>query len=934
MPNLRPRVPVLVSVLGPLAIAVALAAWLPAGSPRGTGAEILNAGQRARLARLDVPFVANAGQTDPRVAYYAHTMAGTAFVTRSGELVLSLAGRDRRPIPSDTGASAGGAPGWVLVARPVTRQQPQIRGEERTRARVTVLRGSDPKHWGSRLPGYRAITLGQPWAGIGYTLQAHGANVEQLFTVAPGASAGAIRMAISGARALRLKDGALVAETGLGPVRFSRPRAFQLVAGQRRAIAVAYVLAGDRYGFRLGRHDPTRAVVIDPLIRASYLGGSSFDSAAGAVVAPDGDVYVAGQTQSADFPGTTGGAQPQKRGLTDAFIAEFNPSLTTLLHATYLGGSNLDYATAIALGPPGTPLAGDVYVIGDTRSEDFPGTSGGAQPTCAGTTEDCNDNGDGFVAVLSGDLGTLLQASYLGGTDIDDARALALAPAGAGDPGAVYVAGRTISDDFPATGGGAQPIAQPGSYGGFIAALSPDLTEIVQATYLGGTSVDEALAVAYDSENNEIYAAGDTSSADFPCTLAGAPPPAGGSCGSSGSGAQSSYAGAFDAFVAALNADLTGLIQSSYVGGSALDQALTLATASGGIYIAGQTYSSDLPAISGAAQPLYDSNGDGFLAKVNPALTAFVRTTYLGGSGLDAADALALGPAGQVYVAGSTQSTDFPCTASSGPDPNGGVCAAAHAGAQPNAGGGGDAYSALLSADLGRLTQASYLGGGAPDQGNALALAPASGSVSGNVYLVGLTNSVNFPGTAGAAQPAYAGSSDAYAAVLSPDLTGPQLVMTLAVTAPATARRNTFFTYNVDITNTTAPSAEFDGNATGVVFTDVLPPQVTVKKMTSSQGDDCTQLSGVVSCNLGTIAANGGDATVTVKVLATNSGSAANAAFIRADQALSEDSASSVTTTTSIPFPNSGNGGASGFGFAGLLALAVLGLFGYLLRRR
>ncbi|MGH8161138.1 MAG: SBBP repeat-containing protein, partial [Gammaproteobacteria bacterium] len=776
-----------------------------------------------------------------------------------------------------------------------------------------------------------------PWAGVAYALRAHGANVEQVFTLDRGVNGDAIRMRIAGARSLQLKNGELIAETGNGPVTFSRPAAYQLVDGSREAVSVAYVLHGNGYGFRLGTHDPSRPLVVDPLIQATYLGGTGFDSAAGAVVAPDsGNVYVAGQTQSSNFPGTTGGAQPQNAGMTDAFVAEFNPGLTTLLQATYLGGSNTDFATAIALGPPGTPHAGDVYIIGDTQSTDFPGTTGGAQPNCAGSAEDCANNGDAFIALLDPTLGTLEQATYLGGTDIDDARALALTPEGSADPGTLYVGGRTLSGDFPGTAGGAQPVGHAGSYDAFVAVLTPDLTGLTQTTYLGGSDVDEGFALGFDPATNEVYVAGDTSSADFPCTMAGGPPPAGGNaCGAATAGAQESYAGGFDAFVAVLNSSLTSLIQSTYLGGSALDEAQGLSVDSDGIYIAGKTFSPDLPGIAGGAQPVYNANGDAFVAELNPALTTLVQSSFLGGSGLDAADALAISTVTNgIYVAGQTQSIDFPCTDPSGPDPDGGTCAVLHSGAQPNFAGTTDAFVALLSPNLQSLSQASYLGGRGADQGNALALAPGSGTAAGNVYMAGLTTSANFPGTTGAAQAAYAGSSDAYAAVLSPDLQGPQVDMTLAVDAPASIGRGNTYSYKAEITNTTAPSASYGGDATNVVFTDILPPQATHAQATASQGEDCEDISGVITCNLGTIAANGGNAKITIKVKAASSGSAANVAKIKADQAFSPDSISSVTTITSIPFPNANNGAASAFSLWGLLALGGLSLLVFLIRRR
>jgi hypothetical protein len=242
---------------------------------------------------------------------------------------------------------------------------------------------------------------------------------------------------------------------------------------------------------------------------------------------------VAGETDSTDFPGTSGGAQPALRvGFfdPDAFIARLNSGLTQILQATYLGGSGEDRARALAI----HPTTGDVYVAGGTRSTNFPGTSGGAQTINA-------DNGtslDAFVARLNSSLTQILQATYLGGSSLDYAYALAIHPT----TGDVYVAGGTRSNNFPKTTGGAQ--ASRGGFldvDAFVARLNSSLTQILQATYLGGGNDDFANAIAIHPITSDVYVAGGTSSNNFPKTTGGA---------------QTGRGGLSDAFVARLTADL------------------------------------------------------------------------------------------------------------------------------------------------------------------------------------------------------------------------------------------------------------------------------------------------------------------------------------------------------------------------------------------
>ena len=169
-------------------------------------------------------------------------------------------------------------------------------------------------------------------------------------------------------------------------------------------------------------------------------------------------------------------------------------------------------------------------MAGETRSTNFPNTSGGAQANYSG------DWNDAFVARLNSSLTQILQATYLGGSGRDYAYALAIHPT----TGDVYVAGNTVSKDFPGTSGGAQA-----SYGGFgdafVARLNLSLTQILQATYLGGRYDDDAYALAIHPTTGEVYVAGWTSSNNFPNTSGGA---------------QASINGSSDAFVARLTADL------------------------------------------------------------------------------------------------------------------------------------------------------------------------------------------------------------------------------------------------------------------------------------------------------------------------------------------------------------------------------------------
>ena len=680
---------------------------------------------------LRVPFIANEGQTDPRVAYYAAASGGTLFVTRTGELVHALPGL------SLTETLAGGR------ARPV--------GRERSPIAVSELRGADPARWRSAVPTYDEVSLGEVWQGVDVALRPRGRGVEKIFTVRPGARVDRIRVRVRGAHELAMEaGGALVARTATGPITFTAPVAYQEHIEGRRAVDVAYRRRGREYGFTVGAYDRSLPLVIDPLLQSTYLGGDAGDSAVAIAVHPvTGQVYVAGRTSSTNFPGTAGGPQPTGGIEGDAYVARFNSTLTQLLQATYLGGNGEDFAQAVTT----HPLTGDVYVAGETASTNFPGTAGGPQPMKSGGR-------DGFVARLDGTLTTLLQSTYYGGSGFERIGDVAVHPA----TGDVYVAGQMLgSTGLPGTAGGAQP--QPGgSNDGFVVRWDSTLTALIQATYLGGSGGDVAHSLAIDPGSGDVFVAGQTLSTNFPGTA---------------TGVQTTKRDATDAFVARLNRALTVLIRATYLGGDGSDLGVTIAIhpTTGEVYVGGETTSVNFPGTTGGAQ---DHNGgatDGYLARLDNALTALVQATYLGGGAEDSLSKLVIQPVtGDVYVVGETLSTSFPGTLG---------------GAQGIHGGGTtDGYVARLNSALTTLIQASYLGGGASDNAAGLVINVATA----DVYVAGPTESTNFPGAAGGAQPFNAGGGgDGYVARLTFGLAqvDPALGIAASVNQPSFALQET-----------------------------------------------------------------------------------------------------------------------------------------------
>jgi len=686
----------------------------------------------AKLATLERGWVKNEGQWDERALFSAPGYFGTTWIAKDGELLhVAVKGKES----------------WVISERWVGGKVQAITPEEELPTRVSFFVGNDPSKHKTNLPTYRYVSLGEVWSGIEVKLKATQKTVEKLFYVKPGADPSKIVVEIGGAKGLKLsKDGEIIIKTGLGDLKLSKPIAWQEKDGKKLPVEVSYKLIGkNRYSFVVAKADPSLPIVIDPILQSTYLGGSGWDEAKAIAIHPTtGEVYVAGRTHSTNFPDTSGGAQASFRGVSDAFVAKLNSSLTQILQATYLGGSGWDEAKAIAI----HPTTGEVYVAGETQSTNFPNTSGGAQASFRGVP-------DAFVARLNSSLTQILQATYLGGNNWDIAKAIAIHPI----TGDIYVVGETVSTNFPGTAGGAQASCINCGYQEdesndtddnfitdvFVAKLSADLRNIQQSTYLGGSNRDIAKAIAIHPTTGEVYVAGETQSTNFPNTSGGA---------------QASFRGDSDAFVARLNSSLTQILQATYLGGNDWDiaKAIAIHPTTGEVYVAGMTYSTNFPNTSGGAQASFRGGSDAFVARLNSSLTQILQATYLGGSNRDIAKAIAIHPTtGEVYVAGETQSTNFPNTSG---------------GAQASFRGVSDAFVAKLNSSLTQILQATYLGGSGNDIAKALAIHPTTGEV----YVAGRTHSTNFPNTSGGAQASFRGVPDAFVARLSANLTdGPIL---------------------------------------------------------------------------------------------------------------------------------------------------------------
>jgi hypothetical protein len=330
------------------------------------------------------------------------------------------------------------------------------------------------------------------------------------------------------------------------------------------------------------------------LVYSTYIGGASDDVGNAVAVDGSGNVYVAGQTASHNFPVTAGVLQGSFSAQFDGFVTEVKADGSAFLYSTYLGGSGIDNATAIAV-----DSSGDAFIAGVTTSSDFPVTAGVFQ-----TAFGAHGNDDAFVSKINPTGTVLTYSSYLGGSGTDDAYAIAI-----DSGGSVYLTGLTNSSDFPTH----SPLqaALKGTQNAFVSKVAPDATSLTFSTYLGGSGMETGSGIALDSSSN-VYVAGQTTSADFPqaASLTG----------------NSTLKGSSDSFITEVKSDGSSLLFSSYFGGTGNEDVFPGTTeglfpsglavdSAGNIYVSGNTDSSDFPVTNSST---YQGGVDAFVAKIAP----------------------------------------------------------------------------------------------------------------------------------------------------------------------------------------------------------------------------------------------------------------------------------------------------------------------------
>lgn len=671
---------------------------------------------KVQYGQLPLTFEANQGQLPPVVSFVSHAPGYSAYLTSEG-MLLSLRSKSAMPEMVDAPKGASNHVTLSFQLRGAAKNPPAI-GEGKQSGLVNYFIGRDPSKWHTNVATYAQVRYKNVYQGIDLVYYGDQRQLEYDFEVAPGADPRQIRFAIHGIRHLQVaRDGNLLLDTAVGELRFQAPVLYQLSKGQRVAIRGGYDVNDDNtVSFRLDSYDPRRPLIIDPvLVYSSYLGGTGNEQVAGITVDANGNAYVVGSTDSPDFPLTTLGSTTT--GNSQVFVAKIDATGSNLLFCDFLGGNSQDNGYGVAL-----DAAHNVFVTGSTASGDFPlvnpfqgtypgsyngflakisseGSSlmystyfgGNGSDVPVGVAVDTNGSAViagytsstslplssafqsgvfpnqgglygnyGFVAKFSPDGSSLMYSTYLGGSSNTPFNC-------GGTPcwpepssmvyglaldvdGNTYVAGTTNTYNFPVTAGAflsSDSTSMNGSIG-FVSKFG-NTGNLAYSTYFGDSLLTVITSVAVDAHGSAYVSGLALDDGTFPVTSTTI-------CDPTVYGSACNFA-----FVSKFDPTAASLVYSTFLGPNnyAVPQAIAL-DRDNNAYVLAAASSGTFDTVN--AIESFDGASDILLVEIDPTGSTQLFATYLGGAGNDmpAPSGMALDAQGSIYLAGTTDSSDFP----------------------------------------------------------------------------------------------------------------------------------------------------------------------------------------------------------------------------------------------------------------------------------
>jgi hypothetical protein len=578
-------------------------------------------------------------------------------------------------------------------------------GRERLNWKSNFYYGNDSSKWCTEVPNYEEVYYENLYDGIDLRYYWNENGLKYDFIVHPGADPNKIRLRYIGAEGLEIDNhGNLIINTAIQDIIDGDLFIYQDYANDLYPIEGKFIKYNNiEYGFEiLQNYNEQEVLVIDPNFKLEYstfIGGSNMEWFCELSMDQPGNLYVTGRTNSFDFPNTTGAYDQTYNGDIDIYVMKLDNNYN-INYSTYIGGSDIDGATSIAVESNGTAL-----ISGETFSTDFPTTPGAYDPIFNGIS-------DVYVLKLDSSGSNLLFSTFIGGSG-HESGCLAI-----DFFGNAYVTGATNSSDFPTTPG-AYDMSYNDDYDvdAFIFKLSQNGSMLNYSTFIGGDNNDSAADIVIDSRGN-AYITGRTESLNFP-TTAGA--------------INTSFNGMLDIFVLKLNQNGTSLVYSTYLGGMNMDWSSGITLDSmGNVYINGETNSYDFPTTSGAFDQTYNNahnnDYDGFISKLNNNGSKLIFSTFIGGKEFDRATSIVFDLTGNLYVVGGTYSPDFPIT-------NNAIDSTLDA---------GDIFFIELAANGSSLLYSTFIGGSGYEFSDTMLL-----DSFGNIFITGVTTSTDFPNATG-----------------------------------------------------------------------------------------------------------------------------------------------------------------------------------------
>jgi hypothetical protein len=586
---------------------------------------------------------------------------------------------------------------------------PSPQGKIKQQGYYNYLIGNDPSKHASYVGLYKEAIVKNVYNGIDIRYYFDNGYLRYDFVVQPGADPSQIKFELDGEFKEYLKNNTLCYTTRFGEVQMQDLYVYQ--QGDKKQVPAKFTKQDGLWQFQLNAYDKTQTLIIDPLIYSTYIGGTSADYGSGIAIDGSGNAYITGWTNSTNYDITTGAFQTTNGGDLDVFVTKLNSTGTSLIYSTYIGGSNWDEGFAIAIDG-----SGNAYITGWTNSTNYDITPGAFQTSNGGYD-------DVFVTKLNSTGTALIYSTYIGGSGNEEGYGIAI-----DGSGNAYITGFTTSTNYDITPGAFQT-TNGGSWDVFVTKLNSTGTGLIYSTYIGGSGNDEGRGIAIDGSGN-AYITGFTSSSNYDITPGAF---------------QTTNGGSYDVFVTKLNSTGTGLIYSTYIGGSGDDYGYAIAIdGSGNAYITGKTESNNYDITPGAFQTSYGGGiRDVFVTKLNSMGTGLIYSTYIGGTGVDIGNGIAIDGSSNAYITGETESNNYDITP----------------GAFQTSYGGGirDVFVTKLNSTGNALIYSTYIGGISDDYGYDIAI-----DGSGNAYITGKTFSTNYDITPGAFQTASEGSSDVF----------------------------------------------------------------------------------------------------------------------------------------------------------------------------